>query len=102
MTTAPCFPPNPILAHWHTLAHRAMCQGVPVCRLSAQAIRLPPSLGSGANRLAAPVRFDSAGRDAQRPRRSLTTPPRRTLAHWHTLAHLAKPQVCQDLQTQIG
>ena len=36
--------PNP--AHWHTLAHPAVCQGEPVCQLSAQAIRLSPSLGS--------------------------------------------------------
>ena len=84
MTTAPCFPPTPILAHWHTLAHRAMCQGEPVCQLSALATRLPPSLGSGANRLAAPVRFESAGRHAQRLARSLTAPPWHTLAHWHT------------------
>ena len=64
----------------------------------------PASLiwSGGADRLAAPVRFDSAGRDAQRPRRSLTTPPRHTLAHWHTLAHLWQPQVCQDAQTQIA
>ena len=37
MTAAPCFPPNPILAHWHTLAHRGVCQGEPVCQLSAHA-----------------------------------------------------------------
>ena len=59
LTAAPCFPPTPILAHWHTLAHPMVCQGELVCQLSVQAIRLPPSLGDGANRLAAPMWFES-------------------------------------------
>ena len=91
MTTAPCFPPTPILAHWHTLAHPAVCQGEPVCQLGAPAQPAAPSLGDGANRLAAPVRFESAGRHAQRPPRSLTTRPWHTLAHLGTLAHPGTP-----------
>ena len=78
MTTAPCFPPTPILAHWHTLAHPAVCQGEPVCQLSAQAIRLSPSLGS--------VSIDSQRPCGSNPQ--VATPSARPV---HSPPHLGTP-----------
>ena len=63
---------------WHTLAHRAVCQGEPVCQLSAQAIRLSPSLGS--------VSIDSQRPCGSNPQ--VATPSARPV---HSPPHLGTP-----------
>ena len=88
MTTAPCFPPNPILAHWHTLAHPAVCQGEPVCQSSVPAQPAAPVARRWCRSTcsARAVRFRWSRRPAPTP---FTHRP--TLAHLGTLAHPGTP-----------
>ena len=88
MTAAPCFPPNPILAHWHTLAHPAVCQGEPVCHPSVPAQPTAPVARRWcrSTRSARAVRFRWSRRPAPAP---FTHHP--TSTHLGTLAHPGTP-----------
>ena len=88
MTTAPCFPPTPILAHWHTLAHPAVCQGEPVCHPSVPAQPTAPV----ARRWCRSTRSARAVRIRRSPRPvPIPFTHRPTLAHLGTLAHPGTP-----------
>ena len=88
MPTAPCFPPNPTRAHWHTLAHPAVCQGEPVCQSSVPAQPAAPVARRWCRSTcsARAVRFRWSRHPSPTP---FTHRP--TLAHLGTLAHPGTP-----------